>query len=127
NDFASEHYPVLKTTNFATMTTPALVVAGDKDQNEMFSDRVSYRSDSYRLSPAPKSLLTMFGAEHALGGVAGYDAAETTDEDPERVATLRALAWAYLRSALYPDERAWADAVAALRDSPHPLGEVESK
>lgn len=126
-DFASENYPVLRHTDFSTMTAPALVVAGDKDLNPMFSDRVTYRSDAYTMSPGPKSLLTLFGAEHMLGGISGYDASETTDENPERVAVLRALAWAYLRSQLYPEETAWDDATAALVSEPDPIGKVESK
>lgn len=126
-EFATEHYPILRHTDFSTMTAPALIVAGDKDLNPMFSDRLSYRSDAYTLSPGPKSLLTLFGAEHMLGGVSGYDAAETSDENPERVATLRALAWAYLRTTLYPGDSAWADAVTALKSSPEPIGSVEAK
>lgn len=125
--FASENYPVLKHADFSTMTTPALIVVGDQDLNPMFSERASYRSDAYTLSPAPKHLLTMFGGEHILGGISGYDAAETTDPDPERVATLRALAWAYLRTALYPDDPAWAAAVEALEAQSEPLGRVEAK
>lgn len=125
--FATEHYPVLKTTSFATMTTPALVVVGDNDWNAAFSDRKDWRADAYFRSPGPKSLLTLFGAEHGLGGVGTYDAAETTDEDPERVATLRALVWAYLRTALYPGDSAWTDATTALHSMPDPLGRVESK
>jgi dienelactone hydrolase len=125
--FATEHYPVLATTSFATMTTPALVVVGDNDRNPAFSDRTDWRADAYFLSPGPKSLLTLFGAEHGLGGVSAYDAAETTDENPERVATLRALAWAYLRTALYPGDSAWADATTALDGMPNPLCRVESK
>ena len=39
---------------------------------------------------------------------------------------LRALAWAYLRTTLYPDDPAWADATAALSSMPKPLGKVES-
>jgi pimeloyl-ACP methyl ester carboxylesterase len=124
---AAEHYPMMKYIDFSTMTSPALVVAGDKDLNPNFSDRLSYRADAYTCSPPPKSLLTVFGAEHMLGGISGYDASETTDEDPERVAALRALAWAYLRSQLYPGETAWADAIAALKSSQHPVGKVESK
>jgi predicted alpha/beta-hydrolase family hydrolase len=125
--FATEHYPVLGSTSFAKMTTPALVIAGENDWHSAFSDRKDWRADAYFLSPGPKSLLTLFGAEHGLGGVSMYDAAETTDEDPERVATLRALAWAYLRTALYPGDSAWADATAALNSMPNPLGRVESK
>lgn len=125
--FASKHYPVLRRSDFSAMTAPALVIAGDKDLNANFCDRVSYRTDAYFSSPGPKSLLTMFGAEHALGGVSGYDAAETSDENPARVATVRALAWAYLRTALYPGDPAWTDAVAALANDPDPIGRVESK
>jgi dienelactone hydrolase len=125
--FAAEHYPVLRTTSFAKMTTPALVITGDNDWSPAFSARKDWRADAYLHSPGPKSLLTLFGAEHSLGGVSTYDAAETTDENPERVAALRALAWAYLRTALYPGDSAWADADAALNSMPNPLGRVESK
>jgi len=125
--FAREHYPVLETTSFAKMTWPALVIVGENDWNPTFSDRKDWRADAYFLSPGPKSLLMLFGAEHSLGGVSTYDAAETTDEDPERVAALRALAWAYLRTVLYPDDAAWADATAALKSVPNPFGRVESK
>jgi hypothetical protein len=72
-------------------------------------------------------LLTLFGAEHGLGGVAGYDAAETTDENPERLAAVQQLTWAYLRTALYPEDPAWPAARAALMESPNPLGRIESK
>jgi hypothetical protein len=38
----------------------------------------------------------------ALRMVFGYDVAETTDENPERVAAVAQLTWAYLRAELYP-------------------------
>lgn len=75
------------------------------------------------MSPGPTSLLTFLGAEHLLGGVTGYDAAETT----ERVAALRALVWAFLRTALYPGDTAWAQARAVLEARADPLGRVESR
>jgi len=40
---------------------------------------------------------------------------------------LRAMIWAYLRSALYPGDTAWADAVAALDTLPTQIGRVDSK
>ena len=125
--FAFERYPVLRTITFANMTTPALVIVGENDWNPGFATRRDWPADGYFLSPSPKSLLTLFEAEHSLGGVGAYDAAETSDENPERVAVLRALAWAYLRTTLYPDDPAWADATAALSSMPNPLGKVESK
>ncbi|MET8099799.1 chlorophyllase [Streptomyces sp. NPDC005236] len=126
-DWAAEHYPVTKGNNFSNMRGKALVIAGDKDLNPNFSERLSYRWDTYTLSPGPKTLLTVFGAEHMFGGISGYDAVEASDENPERVSTLRALAWAYLRSALYEDDASWDKAVAELEARPEPFGRIESK
>jgi len=126
--WAAENYPMVKYIDFATMAGPALVIAGDADLNLNFSDRLSYRWDAYTLSPGTnKTLCTFVGAEHMFGGISGYDAVECTDENPERVATLRALVWAYLRSALYPGDSAWPDAVAALENNPDPIARVETK
>ncbi len=126
--FAAEHYSFLSHPSFAEMTTPALVVVGDKDVSPRFTARgADWRADSYFLSSGPKCLLTLFGAEHSLGGVSGYDVAETTDENPERLAAVQRLTWAYLRTALYPEDPAWATTCAALMDSPDPLGRVECK
>ncbi|MDP9094579.1 MAG: alpha/beta fold hydrolase [Actinomycetota bacterium] len=126
-NWASANYPVLGTTTFENMETPALVVVGENDANPRFSDRADWRSDAYLLSPEPKSRLLFFGAEHLLGGISGWDSAETTDESPVRVAALRALVWAFLRSSLYSDDPAWTDAAAALNRMTEPLGTVESK
>jgi dienelactone hydrolase len=123
---AGENYPMLKFIDFSKMSGEALVIARDKDFNPMFSDRLSYRWDAYTHAPASSTLLTFSGAEHMFGGISGYDAAETSDENPERVATLRSLIWAYLRSQLYPADSAWPDAVAAL-DGDDPIAKVESK
>lgn len=126
-EWGTEHYPALGTTDFAQMTAPVLVVVGEEDAHPFFSERKDWRSDAYLTSPGPKTRLVLFGAEHGLGGVSGFDVAETTDEDPERVAALRALVWAYLRTQLYPGDTAWTQAVAALESSPVPLGRVDVK
>ena len=128
SEFAATNYPFFLTTDFSEMTTPALVVAGDKDASAHLTVRgPDWHADPYFLSPGPKSLLTLFGAEHGLGGVAGYDAAETTDENPELVAAVARLTWAYLRTELYPGDPAWRAALDALAASPNPLGRAESK
>ncbi|WAU83336.1 chlorophyllase [Streptomyces sp. Qhu-G9] len=125
---AAESLPFLLTTDFSRMTTPALVVAGDKDTaTHLTVAGADWYADPYTLSPGPKSLLTLFDAEHGLGGVAGYDVAETTDENPERVAAVARLTWAYLRSALRPGDAAWQTARDALTTGPDPLGRVDSK
>ncbi|MEU9469212.1 chlorophyllase [Streptomyces avermitilis] len=124
----AENYSFFLTTDFSKMTTPTLVVAGDKDASAHLTVRgPEWHADPYVLSPGPKSLLTLFDAEHGLGGVSGYDVAETTDENPERVAAVQRLTWAYLRTELYPGDSAWQAACDALTAGPDPLGRVESK
>ena len=128
SEFAAKNYPFFSTMDFSEMTTPALVVAGDKDASAHLTVLgPEWHTDPYFLSPGPKSLLTLFGAEHGLGGVAGYDVAETTDESPERVAAVQRLTWAYLRTELYPGDPAWQAARDELAASPDPLGRVEFK
>ncbi len=124
---ALQRYPVLADSDFTKMTTPALVIGGDKDLNPVFSTRLSYRWDAYTESPAPKTLLIFINGEHILGGISGFDNVETTDENPERVAAVRALTWAYLRSALDPKDRAWPEAVSVLEDADEPIATVETK
>ncbi|MEV6682826.1 chlorophyllase [Streptomyces erythrochromogenes] len=124
----AEHWPVIGAVDFSTMTAPTLVVTGDKDDPRHFTDMgPDWHADPYTLAPGPKALLTLFGAEHGLGGIAGYDAAETTDEDPGRVAALAQLTAAYLRTRLHPADNAWQTACEALTTGPGPAGRVESK
>ncbi|MGW7576455.1 alpha/beta hydrolase family protein [Streptomyces sp. NPDC054765] len=128
SESAAENLPFLLTTDFSGMTTPTLVVAGDKDASAHLTVRgPDWHADPYFLSPGPKSLLTLFDAEHGLGGISGYDVAETTDENPERVSAVQRLTWAYLRTELYPGDSAWQAARGALTAGPDPLGRVESK
>ncbi|MFJ9904736.1 alpha/beta hydrolase family protein [Streptomyces sp. NPDC101152] len=126
--FAAENYSFFLTTDFSRMTTPALVVAGDKDTSTHLTViGPEWHTDPYFLSPGPKSLLTLFDAEHGLGGVSAYDAAETTDASPERLAVVRRLTSAYLRSRLRPGDPAWQTASQELASAPDPLGRIESK
>ena len=123
--WAAEHYPELGANDFSRMTTPALVLTGDQDVNPRFSERRDWRADAYRLSPAPKSLLTLTDAGHIFGGISGYDAKEASDENPALVAQVQRLTWAYLRSALYPGDPAWEEVCAGLTSER--FGRVESK
>lgn len=119
--------PFFRTIDFSTMTTPALVVAGEKDDSWHFTDRgPDWHADPYTLAPGPKTLLTLFEAGHGLGGIAGYDAAETTDENPERVAAVGRLTAAYLRARFEPGDSAWRSACAELTTGPGAFGRVEA-
>jgi hypothetical protein len=127
NGAARHHYPVMVGSNFRTMALPALIVNGDKDKNLMFSDLDNWRADGYYQSPGPKDLLTVFGAEHIFGGISGYDALETSDEDPERVVFVCESILAYIRSTFDPNNPSWEDAKKALNGVPGALGSIESK
>lgn len=126
--YAREHYSFFSTIDFSTMTAPALVVAGDKDGSpHLTTAGAAWHADPFVLSPSPKSLVLLFGAEHGLGGIAGYDLAETTDEDPARAAAVARLACAFLQSALYAGAPDWQEAQKAVLEGATPLGQAQSK
>jgi hypothetical protein len=104
------------------------VVVGDKDVSPHLTVRgADWHADPYFLSTGPKSLLTVFGGEHLLGVISGYDVAETTDENPERVALVQQLTTAYLRTALYPEDPSCQVGIKSLMEGANPMGRIESK
>jgi dienelactone hydrolase len=127
NGAARQLYPVLAAGNFSTMTLPALIVNGDQDKNLMFSDVDNWRADAYYQSPGPKDLLTVFGAEHIFGGISGYDARETSDENPERVNFVCESILAYIRSAFDSNDPSWKETKKNLNGVAGSLGSIESK
>jgi dienelactone hydrolase len=104
--FAQEHLSFMKP-DYSTVTTRALVIAGDKDQSKMSTRGPDWFLDAYDLSPAPKSLMVVPDGEHTLGGIAGEAVSETTDADPARVELVADAVSAYLRSALAVDTDPW--------------------
>lgn len=122
-----EHYPEILKTDFSSMTSPALVIVGDADFNPNFSLRKDWRADAYNHSPSPKTLLTVFGAEHIFGGISGWDSNETSDENPARVAEMQRVTWAYLQSALYPEDQAWNVVTAEMAQAGNGFGRLETK
>jgi predicted dienelactone hydrolase len=127
SDHARTNYTTLNP-DFSTMTTPTLVVAGDADDNPHLTVRgPDWHVDPYTHGPGARDLLTLIGGKHGLGGIAGYDAKETDDEDPERLAVTQRMTWAFLRSALYEGDDSWAKACAALHDYAGTHGQVQHK
>ncbi|QAY77579.1 chlorophyllase [Sphingosinicella sp. BN140058] len=101
--------------DFSYLATPTLVVVGDEDASEHLTVRgPAWHEDAFRDGPSAEALLTMIGGKHGLGGIAGYDARETDDEDPERMEIALRMTWAYLRSALYEGDGSWQAATQAL-------------
>ncbi len=127
SDFARENYSALNP-DFTHMTTQTLVVMGDADINPHLTVRgADWHADPFHHGPGSDALLTMIGAKHGLGGVAGYDAKETDDEEPDRLAIVQRMTWAYLRSALYEGDQSWPDACKALKDQAYAHGNLQTK
>lgn len=127
SDFARENYTALNP-DYSHMTTRTLVVGGDADVNPHLTVRgADWHADPFHHGSGSDYMLTLIGAKHGLGGVAGYDAKETDDEDPDRLAATQRMTWAYLRSALYADDSAWADACKALEEHASNLGHIGQK
>ncbi|WP_221352321.1 alpha/beta hydrolase family protein [Streptomyces beigongshangae] len=124
--FAHDNLPWLREQDFSRITAPGLVVAGDEDDLPLSTRGPAWTTDPYTLSRGDKSLLTVRGGEHFLGGISGYRAAETTDENPDRVALVQQVTLAYLRHVTGVDHTDWNNARTVLTGS-HPLGHLESK
>ncbi|WP_119698357.1 alpha/beta hydrolase family protein [Microbacterium halotolerans] len=124
--FAQANFPFMRP-SFRELATPTLVIAGDRDQSKMSSRGPDWFTDAYTHSPGATDLLSFYGAEHALGGIVGYEVAETTDENPERVAVIQRMSTAYLRTALHVDETSWPAARAAFENDASPIGRSDSK
>ncbi|MEV4157746.1 chlorophyllase [Nocardia salmonicida] len=124
--FAREHLPWLREQDFSHINAPGLVVAGDDDNLPLSTRGPAWTTDPYTLSRANKSLLTVFGGQHFLGGISGEHVSETTDENPDRVALIQQLTLAYLRHVAGIEHSGWTRAQAVLTPT-HPLGRLESK
>ncbi|MFI1913359.1 alpha/beta hydrolase family protein [Nocardia sp. NPDC020380] len=126
SEFAREHFSFMSP-DFSGLSTPTLVVAGDHDQSALTTRGPDWFTDVYNHAPGADSLLTVFGAEHSLGGIHGYKATDTTDESPERVALIRRAALAYLRSALGIDSAAWKQLQSDLAQTSDPIGRIDTE
>lgn len=125
--FAADHYTSMNP-DYSHMTTRTLVVVGDSDGSPHLTVRgAEWHTDPYYHGPGSDGLLTLFGAKHGLGGIAGYDAKETDDENPDRLAVVQRMTWAYLHSALYAEDFAWSNACKALEMYASSQGRVEEK
>lgn len=126
--FAAEHFPFMNP-SFAELTTPTLVVAGDHDQSLLSLRGPDWWTDAYQQSPGADALLTLFGAEHSLGGIPHHAApTEMADaESPEQLALVQRVTTAYLRRALGLGDDDWTRAQADLDGDARPLGRLESR
>jgi predicted dienelactone hydrolase len=113
--------------DFSSMAAPALVVWGDEDVSPHLSSRdASWHQDPFTLAPGPKSSFKVTGGKHGFGGISGWDAGETQDESPERLAAVQRVTLAYLKSQLYEGDVSWSEAIGALQGLER-IGKVEEK
>lgn len=121
---ATQMFPFMNP-NFDHMSTPALIAAGDADQSPLSTRGTDWWEDAYRHSPADKSLLTLFGADHALGGIHAYGTVpQSTSDNPATVALVQRITTAYLRTSLGVDETSWPSAQNELNDQAAPVGRL---
>ncbi|WP_422673054.1 hypothetical protein [Bailinhaonella thermotolerans] len=112
--------------SFDGMTTPALVVAGDQDRSPLTVRGPDWFTDPYFMSPGDKSLLTLFGAEHSLGGIATASPRRPTRAPSESRCSSGSRRPTGAAPST-PGMAGWRAAVAALEEGPEPLGRVLSK
>ena len=127
SEFARENFSELNP-DYTHLSTPNLVVVGDADINPFITVKGPewYRA-AFEDGPGATHLLTLHGAQHGLGGIAGYDAKETTDEDPDRLEAVLRMVASYLHSALNPDDTSWEQAAKSLAEQASDLGIIEAK
>lgn len=127
-DEMRSRFGFLGTTDLTTLSAPALVVVGADDASaHLTAQGPRWFRGPFEHAPGARTLVTVTGGEHGLGGLAGWDAAETTDEDPDRVALVAGLTAAWLRSLLVPGDDAWPRARAMLLASEHPGATLEER
>ncbi|MEX1058195.1 MAG: chlorophyllase, partial [Natronospirillum sp.] len=128
SEFAREHFTELNP-DYTHLITPTLSVVGSADINPFITVRgADWYTDAFHDAPGIQQMLTLQGAQHSLGGISGYDAKETgDDEKPDTLAAVQRLTWAYLNSALNPVSTVWQKAQTALKDHASVLGQIDSK
>ena len=124
--FARRTFPFMDP-DFSKMSPLTLVVAGDRDQGHLTTRGPDWWRDAYDLSPGPKALLTLFGGEHSLGGIPGYEARETTDERPERLSLVQQTTTEFLLSALGQTREDWRQTLSPLAGSAKSEAQIEIK
>jgi pimeloyl-ACP methyl ester carboxylesterase len=123
--FAAQNFPFMHP-DFTGMTAPTLVIAGDRDQGAMTKLGPVWWREAYDLSPAPKALFTVYDAEHSLGGIPNYEARETTDERPRRVAAIQRVSTTFLKSVLHGADCDWVSSMSSV-DGLEAEGRLELK
>ncbi|MBN9636139.1 MAG: chlorophyllase [Actinobacteria bacterium] len=124
---ATQMFPFMNP-SFEHFSAPALITAGDADRSPLSTRGPDWWEDAYVCSPGSKVLLTLFGADHAQGGIHAYGTVPQSDSDnPATVALVQRVTTAYLRTVLGVDEASWRAAQQNLASQPAPGGRITTK
>lgn len=124
---ATQFFPFMNP-SFDHMTRPALIVAGDADQSMLSTRGPDWWTDAYRLAPGSEALLTLFGAEHSLGGVHAYGTVPQSKADNSAtVALVQQTSTAYLQAALGSARDRWDALTVSLTSDPSAVGRLDLK
>ncbi|BDH85018.1 alpha/beta hydrolase family protein [Lactococcus lactis] len=113
---------------FQCIKKPMLVMYGTSDNNSPWTKRsADWHADPYLLSPSPKTLVTLKGVGHALGGISGYDSIEAKlDESVEISSIVERLISSYLFDALYNSSLSWGENIEKFSEMTE-YGKIEMK
>lgn len=124
---ATEFFPFMDP-SFEHFSAPALITAGDADQSPLSTRGPDWWEDAYVHSPGEKNLLTLFGADHAQGGIHAYGTVPQSNSDnPATVALVQRVTTAYLRTVLQVDETSWPAMQQELAGQLAPAGRITTK
>lgn len=127
SDYARANFTELNP-DYSYLSAKSLVVVGDDDVNPFMTVRgPEWYTAAFRDGPGCDTLLTLVGGKHGLGGIAGYDAKETADENPDSLAVVQRLTTAYMLSTLNDNPELWKSACDALSRHASDLARIESK
>jgi predicted dienelactone hydrolase len=113
--------------DFTSLATRSLVVCGDEDNPHFTPRGPEWHTDAFHDGPGAEALLTLRGAGHGLGGIAGLDAKETETEAPDALEATKRLTLAWLQTALRIEAAAWIRACGALEGPAGALAQVTGK
>ena len=124
---AEQFFPFMNP-SFEHFTAPTLFIAGDADQSALSTRGPDWWTDAYRNTEGQKSLITVYGATHAFGGIHAYGTIpQTPTDNPATVALVQHATTTYLQSALGVNTSAWPQAQAAIAGDPAPAARVATK
>jgi len=128
-DLKPEHSSRLRylAVDFSQISLPTLVVCGEHDDPHFTFRGPDWHADPFHDAPGANALVTINGAGHGLGGIAGLDAKETEVESPDALEATKRITLAWLKSVLLHEHDIWTQSQAVLRNMTPAIAKVTRK